>query len=165
MENPSTEISYVEGYCNKQVTSYFMLASAFGSRPRRMLRVIQRFRKIAVAVFRVSDFWRSFDSCYLVLALGNVSEVKPWWDERWAGCSPAESDLVVSDMFWNLVDMWGPVWRMYTLPREQGSCKIQTTELGIFCPWWKNKLHSVHTDSGAHPASYPMGTGESFRGR
>jgi hypothetical protein len=28
----------------------------------------------------------------------------------------------------------------------------------------KNFLHVVHTSSGVHPASYPMGTGASFPG-
>jgi hypothetical protein len=35
---------------------------------------------------------------------------------------------------------------------------------GIGVPWHFSLLHSVQTSSGAHPASYPMGTGGSFPG-
>jgi hypothetical protein len=49
--------------------------------------------------------------------------------------------------------------------------RIRDSSIGIATGWVRfpavhdfSHLHSVQTDSGAHPASYPRGTGGSFPG-
>jgi hypothetical protein len=42
-----------------------------------MLKVFQLLANLAVAIFRVNEFRESFGRCFVDLALGSVSDMKP----------------------------------------------------------------------------------------